>query len=113
MATFGVYTVTGQGSQSLGGAQNLIYINTWISVLGPAQVITLTGPKRIMHAGWWALGYSGGVFPSSPPAILKFKYFQFESESIVFATAGGSPVNANTLYWNLPAGVTAKFFLST
>ena len=113
MATFGVYTVTGEGKQSFGGNVNIIYCNTWVSVLGATQVLSNGAPKRIMHAGWWGLGYDTGVFPSSTVAILRWKYLEFESESIVFATFQGGPINCDHLYYHLAPGVTCKFFLSS
>jgi len=111
--TFGVYTVTGEGSQAFGANENILYINTWVSVLGQAQVLTGGSPRRLMHAGWWALGYAAGVFTASPIAILRWAYLDWESQSFVFSTHGGGPINCDHLYYKLGAGVTAKFFLST
>lgn len=113
MPSFGIYTVTGAGSQDLGSSQPLIYVNTWVSTLGTAEVESSVPVNRLFKAGWWALGSFGGLFPSGPQAVFFWKYLDFESESHVFANNGGSPLNARMLFYHLGQGVTCQFFMST
>lgn len=113
MAYFGVFTVTGEGNIDFGGNVNVVFVNTWISGLGDTQLLSISSPQRIMHAGWIALGYAGGVFPSSPPSIQWFKYLEFESESLVIANIARGSANCNHLYYHLAVGVTLQLFIGT
>lgn len=107
----GLQTFTGEGSFDLGGNVNVSFINHWVSVLGRTQVLTLGDPKRIMHAGWIGLGYSGGVITGGPPSIQWYKYLEFESESLGMAIVAGGAVNCDHLYYHLEVGVTLQVFM--
>lgn len=113
MPAFGVYTVTGAGSQDLGSPQPLAYVNTWVSVLGITDVESTTPLKKIYRAGWWALGSFAGLFTGGPQAVFDWHYLHFESESYVFADHGGGPLTARMLFYHLDPGVTCQFFMST
>jgi hypothetical protein len=113
MPTFGVYTVTGEGSEDFGSFVSLAYVNTWVSVLGKTDVLTSGQPKRIMHAGWWGLGPLVAPFTGAPVAISWWKYLEFEAEETLFLNKGVGAVGARLLHYHLLPGVTCQFFAST
>ncbi len=113
MPSFGVYTVTGDGSIDMGSFNNLAYINTWVDVLGEAHITSTTTPRKLFNAGHWALGSFAALFPGGIPGIFAWKYLEYECESYVFANHGGGPLGCRVLFYHLGVGVRANFFLST
>lgn len=113
MPTYGVYTVTGEGSQDLGSFVNLLYCNTWVSVLGNTQILSGIDPKRIMHAGWWGLGPLAAPFTGAPVAISWYKYLLFEAEETLFANYGAPSIGARLLHWHINPGITCQFLLGS
>lgn len=113
MATYGIYTVTGEGQQDLGSFVNLLYCNTWVSVAGITQFLSTVDPRRLMHAGWWGVGPLAPPFTGAPVAISWWKYIEFEAEETLFSNYGAASVGARLLHWHLGSGVTVQFLLGS
>lgn len=107
-----ISAATDEGVYDFGGNVDVQFINTFLSVPGPTQLIGIAEPLRIMHAGWVALAYEGGVFTSAPPAILWWKYMEFTSQSFVMARIMAGNVNCDHFHWALQLGVTAQFYIA-
>jgi hypothetical protein len=113
MPNYGVYTVTGSGSEDFGSFVNILFCNTWISVPAQTQFLSSIDPKRIMHAGWWGLGPLSPPFTGAPVAISWWKYIEFEAEETLFSNYGTPSVGARLLHFQLAPGVTCQFALGS
>ncbi len=113
MALFGPTQVSGESSFFFNANVDVQFVNVWVDTLANTQLLSNASPQRIMHAGWFGLGYAAGVFTSAPPSINWWKYLEFESESLYLPRAAGGAVNCDTFYWRLNTGVTMQYFIGT
>ena len=105
MGASGLVTMVGDGSDGSAGHQVFVALDWWIDTPGQAQLIGVTHPYRVMHAGWIAIGWGAGYMDPGPqPSVAWWQYLDFDQRQIVFP----SPVEGNAIIWSIPAGVAAK-----
>jgi hypothetical protein len=106
MANSGVLTLTGSGRSALAATTVLKEIQWYISTPGRTQFTNTAAPRRVMHAGWFALGYhnftaNGGTSES----VMWWRYIDFEMVDYILPL---SLVFGDSLWYALGNGVTVK-----
>ena len=107
MTSLGVQTATGEGEQLFGGFFQVEEVHAIITVPGRVEFRNLNQPRRVMHAGWVALGhnFAGGASSfGNPSTVTAFKYIEFEDEWIIPRW----PANwyFERMFWSIPIGIT-------
>jgi hypothetical protein len=109
MPSSGVITAVGEGEFLLGTFAPVEEVHIIITVPGfSVQYRSATQPRRVMHAGYVAMGHNfngGPSSPANPSTVTWHKYVEFEDEW------GRPQLNPTPFYfervlWAIPMGVT-------
>lgn len=101
MPNLGSTELSGEGWLNFNDQHSVFALVVFGYSLPTAQFRSVVVPRRVMHAGWFALGYSPtGALGVTNGLILWHKYLEFEHEQMLM----DPPLVVDGLLYRLPLG---------
>lgn len=106
MASSGFLTIAGEGATAVAFTAYVKEIVGRISVAGLTQYLGTVSPRRVMHAGWFGIGYAGQVLDGvTISTVTWWQYIEVEYFDIILPV---STVFGDHVYYRMGSGVTAR-----